>query len=80
MRARMISLFLAIGVLMNGFHLALASGIAGESEIKKAPIIISLDRAIELMKAKNPDIRLQEIAVERATEEVKLDSCLLAGY
>ena len=36
------------------------------------PIAISLDQATQLVKKNNPDIRLQEIAVQKATEEVKL--------
>src|SRR5258708_656400 len=36
------------------------------------PIEISLDQAMGLVKKNNPDIRLQEIAVEKAAQEVKL--------
>ena len=72
MRTRMISLFLAIGILTHGIQPARADVTAGEPVLQKNPVTISLDQAIQLMKAKNPDIRLQEFAVEKATEEVKL--------
>lgn len=68
----LISLFLVIQILTGDLHAALASGAVAEPEIQKTPIIISLEQAIVLMKKKNPDIRLQEVAVEKATQEVKL--------
>jgi len=72
MRPHMISLILAIGILLNGICPLQASATAGKPEIQNVPVTISLEQATQFMKAKNPDIRLQELAVEKATAEVRL--------
>ena len=41
-------------------------------ETNRAQTVISLGQAMELIKKENPDIRLQEIAVQKAAEEVRL--------
>ena len=72
MPAFLVSLFLVFGILTGDIGYLYANEVPAETEIHKAPITISLDQAIEHMKKKNPDIRLQEVAVEKATQEVKL--------
>lgn len=66
----LVSLFLVITIFAGDVHPVFATVMSEENH--KAPIVISLDEAIGLMKKKNPDIRLQEIAVEKATQEVEL--------
>ena len=65
----LISIFLATGILTWDASAVLADE---TSAWPKARVKISLAQAIELMKKEHPDIRLQEIAVEKATEEVTL--------
>jgi len=64
-----VTLFLTAGILTSGApFLSAAEAPVGP----KAQIEISLDRAIKLVEKTHPDIRLQEIAVRKAAEEVTL--------
>ena len=65
----LISIFLATGILAWDASAVLADE---TSAWPKTRVEISLAQAIELMKKEHPDIRLQEIAVQKATEEVTL--------
>jgi outer membrane protein TolC len=67
--AFLIALFLTAGILTGDTSLLFADETSLPS---KARVEISMDQAIALMKKKHPDIRLQEVAVRKAAEEVDL--------
>lgn len=69
MTAFFVTLFLTAGILTSGAPVLSAA----EAPVgPEAQIEISLDRAVELVEKTHPDIRLQEIAVRKAAEEVTL--------
>ena len=54
------------------FFVAIVSATQGRTLLAAEPQMVSLERAMELVKETHPDIRLQEVAVEKAAEEVSL--------
>ena len=58
--------------ILTGGAVLFAGEAGAVSKAVQPQPVISLDQAISLVKKEYPDIRLQEIAVEKASEEVKL--------
>lgn len=69
MPACLISIFLAASILAGDGSALLANEV---SLAPKTQAVISLDEAIRLVKRAHPDIRLQEAAVAKASDEVQL--------
>ena len=72
MRVLSICLIIILGGSTGDSKSVFAKEILVETESNYSRIKINLDQAIELMKREHPDIYLQEIAVEKATQEVEL--------
>ncbi len=71
-RAFLVSLFLTMNIFTGWSGLLFADEPAPMSKTIQPQTAVSLGHAIWLVKKEHPDIRLQEIAVEKATEEVTL--------
>lgn len=72
MRGLLVSLFLGVNILTGGSRLLFADEPVAMPKTIQPQTAISLDHAIWLVKKEHPDIHLQELALERATQEVTL--------